>query len=282
MWGAVELGRRLKEAPLASGLRSWTVASRSFALEERAPGRERWAWFTLAALFVAGGILGPDTLGPDHGAYLTQRVVLCGLIALIPVVNIDARLWSGRIAISALAAAVALQTAIIWDYALYSDRTAGQIIRARDAVGSNRRLVTLPVTIGSRFRANPLLHVENWLGVDSGNVVWNNYETRHYYFPVQFRPEIDRPHPNVLERVALRDDPRVADDRSRDWERILARHADSIDVVVVYKSERRLDAVTERWFHLVKSRGDVRIFQRDPGRAPPSVAASRERPNGSS
>ena len=43
----------------------------------------------------------------------------------------------GAVAVTAaLAAAVALQSAIVWDYALYSDRTAGQIIRAGDAVGT--------------------------------------------------------------------------------------------------------------------------------------------------
>jgi hypothetical protein len=162
--------------------------------------------------------------------------------------------------------AVILQSAIIWDYALYCDRTAGQIIRARDVVGCNRRVVVLPATIRSRFRANPILHAGNWLGVDSSNVVWNNYETRHYYFPVQFRPGIAGPHPDELERVAIHDDPRQAADRGRDWERILARHGDAIDMLVVYKSDPWLDAVTQRWFSLVERRGDVRVFARNPSR----------------
>ena len=59
-----------------------------------------------------------------------------------------------------------------------------------------------------RFRANPLLHAENWLGVDTGNVVWNNYEAMHYYFPVQFGPGIERPHPGDLELVSIHDDPK--------------------------------------------------------------------------
>ena len=104
-------------------------------------------------------------------------------------------------------------------------------------MGRNRRIAALPAAIRSRFRANPLLHIGNWLGVDSGNVVWNNYETRHYYFPVQFRPGLDRPHPDELERVIAHDDPREAAGRAGDWERVLARHADSIDGLIVYKSE---------------------------------------------
>ena len=87
-------------------------------------------------------------------------------------------------------------------------RTAGQIIRAGKLVGRGQRIVTLLVRSRGRFRANPLLHAENWLGVDTGNVVWNNYEALHYYFPVQFRPEIERPHPGDLELVSIHEDPK--------------------------------------------------------------------------
>ncbi len=227
---------------------------------------DRRGWRILAVLLIAAGLAGPDTLGADHGEYLSQRVVLCGLVALTVVVDLDTRRWSGRAATAALMAAVALQSAIVWDYALYSDRTAGQILRARDTAGRGKRIAVLPAAIRSRFRANPLLHAGNWLGVNSGNVVWNNYETRHYYFPVQFRPGIDRPHPDELEFAIRHDDPRERAFRAREWERILFRHADSIDELIVYKSEPRLDAVTERWFHLVARRGDVRIFHRNPDR----------------
>ena len=70
------------------------------------------------------------------------------------------------------------------------------------------------MTSRSRFRANPLLHAEDWLGVDSGNVVWNNYEALHYYFPVQFKPEIERPHPGNLELVSIHEEPK---DKSARW-----------------------------------------------------------------
>ena len=69
-----------------------------------------------------------------------------------------------------------------------------------------------------RFRTNPLLHAENWLGVDTGNIIWNNYETLHYYFPVQFRPGIERPHPGDLELVSIHEDPSDEMARLRDWE----------------------------------------------------------------
>ncbi len=110
------------------------------------------------------------------------------------------------------------------------------------------------------------MHVDNWLGVGTDNIVWGNYETLHYYFPVQFRPGIDRPPPNELEDITLLDGPGDAARRAREWERLLARHADTIDVLVAYGSDPRLDGVSERFFREVERRGDVRILCRD--RAP--------------
>ncbi len=169
--------------------------------------------------FCVGGIAGPDSFGPAHGEFLPQRVLLLGFVALVPVFDADLSRWSGRLLVAVIAVAVALQSAIIWDYALYSDATAGQIIRAGKLVGRDQRIVTLLVSSRGRFRANPLLHAEDWLGVDTDNVVWNNYETLHYYFPVQFRPEIDRPHPGDLELVSIHDDPKDKAARCRDWEK---------------------------------------------------------------
>ena len=53
------------------------------------------------------------------------------------------------------------------------------------------------------------------------------------------------------------------------WEKILSQHADSIDVVVVWKSDPALDAITARWFDRVERRGDVQIFRR--GASKPEV-----------
>ena len=111
--------------------------------------------------------------------------------------------------------------------------------------------MALPAAIRSRFRANPILHAGNWLGVDTGNVVWNNYETRHYYFPVQFRPEIDRPHPDELEHVITHDDaartpPTVLGSGNESSPAMPIRSTNCSSI----RSDPRLDAVTERWFHL--------------------------------
>lgn len=218
-------------------------------------------WWILAAVMIVGGAVGPDTLGPQHGNYLPQRVVLCGLVALSVLFRIDARRYAGRATLGALGVAVALQSTIVWDYAIHSDRTAGEVLRARDAIGRGRRVVFLTAAVPCRFRSNPMLHIDNWLGVESDNVVWGNYETRHYYFPVHFRAGLDRPMPDEVENLVRDGAAGIA--TSADWRRFLARHADAIDILVTFRSSPPLDAAVEPFFRLVDRRGDVRILERD-------------------
>ena len=90
----------------------------------------------------------------------------------------------------------------VFDYARESAARVAPFLRARDEIGRNRGIGTLLIDTNGRFRANPLLHADNLLGVGTGNVVWSNYETQHYYFPVQFREGLDRPAARTFEDVA--------------------------------------------------------------------------------
>ena len=124
--------------------------------------RTRLSWLGLGLFLLLAGWVGPDSLGPGHGEYLPQRVELLGLAALVPAVDFKISTRWGRLAMASLAGASLLQTLIVWDYALYSDRTAGQMMRATDLAGRGQRIATLLIGIRGRFRANPLLHAD-WL-----------------------------------------------------------------------------------------------------------------------
>ncbi len=223
--------------------------------------RRGWAW--LAALLLIAGVIGPDTLGPNHGQYLPQRVLLLGLAALLPVLDLEAtgfpKRWPARLAGAMVLLALLIQSAIVWDYARDARRTSGAFARARDRVGRNQRVATLLIDIRGRFRANPLMHADNLLGLDTGNIVWNNYETRFYYFPVQFRPELEHPSAEDLEEIALFDRDPTA--RAGAWEHLLRAHLGSIDVLVVWGADPLLDAINARWFKTVDQVGDLRILR---------------------
>ncbi len=229
----------------------------------RRPDPNRRGWAILAALLVAGGLIAPDTLGASHGNYLPQRIVLLGLMALAPAIDFDARGRAATVATWLLVAALIGQTLSIWDYARESDHRAGPIARCVNVVGRDRRIGTLLIGIRGRFRPNPVLHADNLLGVGTGNVVWSDYETAHYYFPVQFRD--DRPHPpaSVFEDVAMRDDPADAEARSRLWSGLLDAHHHELDVLLVWGRDGVLESINRRYFaeEPFHADGEVRLFR---------------------
>jgi len=228
------------------------------------PLRERRGWLVLAALLLLGGLAGPDSLGTGHGHYLPQRVSLLGLVALVPALDLDLRRRAGRAAALALAGAMVLQSAWVWDYALTSTRTVGELMRARGAVGARQRVAVLSIANGGRFRADPLRHAGNLFGIGTGNVIWNNYETAHYYFPVQRAVGIVGPSPIELEWVALHDDPRDAEERTGRWHELLRRHHPEIDRLVVWGADPLLDAINARFFETVFRDGKVRVMRPRP------------------
>jgi hypothetical protein len=220
----------------------------------------RRGWLVLAAILLLGGLVGPDTLGASHGNYLAQRVLLLGLAALVPALEFGA----ARIGTILLAVAVALQSAFVWDYALRSDRLVGDVLCAGRHLGDTDRVGTLLLRLRQRYRANPLLHADNLLGVETHRVIWNNYETAHYYFPVQVRPDVPHPPPLAFEEISIRDAPAVAESRAEEWSALLEDHHRQIDALVIVGDDPtgRLDAITAHWFEPVAREGTVRIWRR--------------------
>ncbi|WP_406697696.1 hypothetical protein V5E97_02440 [Singulisphaera sp. Ch08] len=222
---------------------------------------DRRGWGILAAILILGGAAGPDTLGESHGNYLPQRVLLLGLVALVPLLDLEAKTWTGRAAALALVWAVAIQSGFLWEYAATSNRSVNALLQARNAIGSNQKVATLLMGIPSRFRSNSILHADNLLGVDTGNIIWNNYETRHYYFPVQFHLEVDRPNPETLELLSIRDDPDEGGHNALLWRHVLESHHQSIDAILTWGKNAELDRISDLWFKPVYENGNVRVLR---------------------
>jgi hypothetical protein len=227
---------------------------------------ERRGWAVLAVVLLLGGLASPDTLGGNHGFYLAQRIFLLGLVCAVPLLEPTGSRLLARLGTAALAVAVAVQAAFVWDYARHSDRVVGEFLRAKPHVGRGTRLAALLVELRGPYRVNPLLHADTLLGVGTGNVVWSNYETAFYYFPVQIRPGVPHPPEGDFELVSIRDDPKDAELRASQWEDLLEAHHAEIDALVVFGRDPRLDAITERWYEPVfdEPGGRSRVFRRRP------------------
>lgn len=261
-------------------LASWGLASLSRLARERKPtsgncngnGRVR-GWLILAVGLIACGVIGPDTLGASHGNYLSQRVILMGLIALVPFLDLGRRSRSGRFGVAALAVAWAMQSAFVWDYAVRSDRLLASMLQAREAVEPGDRIGVLVADLEPRFRANPLRHAGALLGVGTGGIVWSNYEAAHYYFPVRVRQDVDHPPVLAFEEISVLDDPAASRQRERAWRNLLAQHHEAIDLLVVRgEAGAALDAITTRWFAPSARFGPVELLhQRDAARPVPGT-----------
>ncbi len=216
-------------------------------------------WLILSAVLILGGLLGPDSLGPSHGHYLPQRILLLGLVAITPCLGVGGPSWTRSIGIGAIGVALIMQTLFVWEYALASQQTVGAIRQVANAVGHDQRIASILVDIRGRSRANPLLHADNLLGIGTGNIIWNNYETNHYYFPVQFRAGLDRPPALELEQITKLDS--SPSERAHRWERILAQYHQSIDILVMWGTEPQIDAINDRWFETSFINGPVRVLR---------------------
>jgi hypothetical protein len=234
---------------LALGLITLAIAT----VRNRDRETDRRGWGLLAAILLLAGIIGPDTLGASHGHYLPPRIVLLGMVALVPWLWLDA---PGRLAQSGRAClliALMLQSLFVWDYARESHKTAGRLMASADRVGRGQRVAAALLDIRGRFRANPLLHADCLLGVGTGNIIWGDYETTHYYFPVQLRDPADSPAAADLEAIARLEGPANAKLRTLRWALFLDQYASKIDLVLIWGHDPMIEQIT------------VDHFTREPG-----------------
>lgn len=232
----------------------------------------RWrTWILLMIALVLGGAVAPDTLGPSHGNYLPQRVVLFGLFLLAATLPLVANRGAARVCLqlgtAMLVVALVMQSAFVRDYAIASNRLTNEFLAVSSFVGKGQRVATILTQPRGPYRSNPLLHVDNLLGVGTRNILWSNYEADHYYFPVRIRDGVPHPPVGEFERISLMDDPADAGKRAALWDDLLEQHHDDIDVVVVRGSDLGLDAVTERYYALVANwpGNPVRVWRRKAG-----------------
>jgi hypothetical protein len=219
-------------------------------------------WVALALVLVLGGIVAPDTLGPTHGNYLAQRILLLGLVAALPVLDLAGRSRWARAGRVCLVLAVVLQVAFVLDYAWRSKRVVRPFLDAKQAVGHGHRVGTLLVDVRGRYRANPLLHLDSFFGVGAGNIVWENYESAFYYFPVRIRPDVVHPPVPEFEAIALLDPVRQGDEKRRLWKALVERFRDQMDVIVVWGDAPGLAAIHGPYYQTVYHVDGVRVLRR--------------------
>jgi len=252
--------------PAAMAPALWAVLALGgmFALTWGRRNPERLGWLVLAIGLLAVGLVSPDTLGVKHGHFLPQRVVLLGLVALVPWLDLGTGRIGAKGAVAALVVALSVQSAFVWDYARNCRDRVAPFLKIAARFESGTRSATLLNGIRGRFRANPLLHADGLIAASTDSVFWTNYETAQYYFPVKVRSDVDHPVATLFEEVAILDEPRDVDRRTRLWRDLLRDHADQIDRIIEWQSDADLDAVTSHDYRVTDGEGPLRVWSRLP------------------
>jgi hypothetical protein len=227
------------------------------------PARLYRGWLILTLLISLSYVVGPSDFGRTHGDYLRIRLFLLALMAIIPLVRADPKHLYGWIAAGALAVAVAIQSAVVWDCALISNRSVGLVMEAQPLVGSGKYIGTLRLAQPSRCIADVVSHADALLGIGTGNTVWNNYEAAAYYFPVKYRDERGPLLTEMFDASLDVNAPEAHKAIDR-WARLFSEYHDAVDTFVVWGSHPGLDAMMLQWYgpEPVFHKENLRVFQR--------------------
>lgn len=228
----------------------------------RVPGRR--GWLLMAVFLIGAGVVSPDTLGVKHGHFLPQRIVLLGLVALVPWIDFGSDRFVSRAAVVALGLSLLIQSAYVWDYASTCRSRIRPFLEIMTQFQPGDRAGTLLNTIRGRFRANPLLHADGLIAATTDTVFWTNYETAQYYFPVKVRPGLDHPVATAFELVAILDEPGDAAQRANLWANLLRRHGSQIDKIIEWQDDPTLDEVIRRDYRLTAQHAHLRLWTRNP------------------
>jgi len=255
---------------------TWTVAGLILLLaaavanhkSEKSPAASTTrGWVLLSGFLIVCGLLGPSDLGEAHGGMLRERILLLGFATLIPIMK--ARLTPLRgttliaaVGLGALMVACVLQVAAVWSYARTSNRSAGEFMEAKPFIGTGQRVAVLIVEPETICEPKPLLHVADLLGIETGNVMWNNYRPGLYYFPVQFRDVGNR------DLFYVRGIPeftyqRIEQQDLDDWGDLLSDIEARTDELVVWTRNAELDDIDSEWLDddPVFENDNVRVFR---------------------
>ena len=204
-------------------------------------------WGVLAALLLLGGLVAPDSLGDNHGGYLPSASLCSAWSALAAWLRLDAPGPLARLGRAGLVVALIIQSLFVWDYGRESTQTAGRLLAASGAVGRGQRgdgpdQHPRPVPIQPRAPCRlpaRRRHRQRHLGRLRDELLLLPRPAPRPEVPARAAP---------LEIIARTDAPGDESKRAALWDDYMTRHLDQIDVVVIYGTDPRLEAITARRF----------------------------------
>ena len=207
-------------------------------------------WILLALCLFSVGLFGPSAAG--QGSILRERVLLLGMVTLLPLIKPGPKTSTARIGALCLVVALLLQIAFVLDYARISNRIAGAVMQVAPHLESSEKVALLVPDPRTHYAVNPLPGIANELGVSREGIVWNNYGPAFYYFPIQFRSDQVRDQwkrMDSLNQLLLSGEfETAAKENPEGWVAAIGSTLEHTDVLVVWGAEPWFDALFERRF----------------------------------
>jgi hypothetical protein len=222
-------------------------------------GRATWArltrseyrgWILVALFLFAAGFFGPGAAG--HGSILRERLLLLGIVTLVPLIKPQPRTSAARIGAICLIAGLVLQIAFVLDYARLSNRIAGAVMQVAPHLEKREKLTLLVPDPRTHYAVNPIPGIANQLGVSREAIVWNNYGPAYYYFPIRFQSDQvmgQWKRLDSLNQLLLAGEVETAAKQNpEEWAAAFGAALEKTDVLVVWGEAPWFDALFERWY----------------------------------
>jgi hypothetical protein len=218
----------------------------------------------LAAMFA------PDDFGLNNGSVLRERLLLCGLVFFIPLFRAENSLRLKRFAQICLLLVVSFQTAALWEYALRTNSEAGEFFSAEKILSPEDRTASIILSEDDlRFHSIPTSMINNYTGICTNRMVWDNYEIGHYLFPIVAKNAGDKQfvfdftqHNTIL----LSTQGQNLDAKLAKLSAVLSENNQKIRTILVWGRDARVEAILNGWFDEkpIFENGRVRVFRHKP------------------
>jgi hypothetical protein len=199
---------------------------------------------------------------------LRERLFLIGLIYLVPLYRANsARPLFRTLAKAALIFVIVFQTTALWDYAIRADRDAREFLSASTHIPNDASLAAITIVPnGTRFSANPLAQMDNYIGVGREILVYDNYEFGHYLFPIVAKRRDDQEFVRVYTSAngfVLNDPDSYTKTRIDRLTEVLAGNNQRIDTLLVWGNDPEIEAAYKPWFEAEPffENGRVRLYR---------------------
>ena len=239
-----------------------------FKKTEPAAKRNSLIWLALSFSLGFLWIAAPNDFGKSHGGFLRERILLLALICFLPVFHFGKNGLLKIIANASLAFILVFQTLVVWNYAREANTVANEIADVGRYIGENESFGSVILNREScKFKPIPRSNLTPFIAIGKNTRVLDNYELGYYLFPVIARHADDRQFIYDFRESNTFDFCDASTPFETKFARlseVLENHHDKIDVLLVWGSDARIDALVDRWFESapIYQNNYVRLFRR--------------------